>query len=391
VQTAPPPPPAPVRIEQDDSRLAFAGTWQTGTSAVLSGGSQAYTDTPGASVTLALRGTSLALISNRSPAYGSMRVYVNDVLTDTLSLRAAKTSYQQPVWRIEGLDASRVTLVRLEAAGDGFIALDALEVAGELEGAPSPPGPVRFEQDDINITYEGTWTTGHSPVLSGGSQAYTDEPGAAFEVNFTGSQIAFIGNKARSYGSAEVWLDGVKVATLPLTHTSSIYQQVLWSATGLGPGPHSLRVVAQGGGYIALDALEVLGTLDAPDLALARHEDDDARIARSAGWEHWPSPVLSGGGQIYTDTPGEWAQFSFLGTGCTIIAPKASAYGSMRVWVDGTLHSTVSLKSGPTYYQQPVWSVADLPYGVHWVRIETVGDGRIACDAVDVMGSLSGD
>ena len=65
------------RYEQNDSRLAYRGTWTTSTVAAASGGSFRFSNSPGASVTIVFEGTHFSWIVKTSSAYGEAKVTVD--------------------------------------------------------------------------------------------------------------------------------------------------------------------------------------------------------------------------------------------------------------------------------------------------------------------------
>ena len=65
------------RIEQTAPSITWAGAWTTGSSAILSGGSQRYSASPGARATFYFSGTSVRWIGARAPSYGKASVSID--------------------------------------------------------------------------------------------------------------------------------------------------------------------------------------------------------------------------------------------------------------------------------------------------------------------------
>jgi hypothetical protein len=84
-------------------------------------------------------------------------------------------------------------------------------------------------------------------------------------VTFTGTGIRWIGDRGRDRGIARVRLDGgtlVEIDTYAALQDE--YQAVIFTATNLAPGNHTLTIVATGtknsesqGTFIAVDAFEL--------------------------------------------------------------------------------------------------------------------------------------
>jgi hypothetical protein len=129
---------SPVRFEQDDPLLAYAGTWGTVTDGAASAGGSAQTVSAGASLDIAFTGTSLDWIATKGTAFGRATVSLDGATPVPVDLSSATTEYQQPVWTSGPLPEGphTVTIASLGqpgAAGTGVIVdIDALDVVGAL-------------------------------------------------------------------------------------------------------------------------------------------------------------------------------------------------------------------------------------------------------------------
>jgi len=126
-------------VEQTDSRLAYTGNWRTFKAASASGGSAAYVNSRGASVTINFTGSYLVWLSKTAPTYGIARVTVDGgtpVLVDTYS---STTKYKQPVWNTGPLSEGAHTVViewtgkKNAMAGKANIGIDAVQVLETLD------------------------------------------------------------------------------------------------------------------------------------------------------------------------------------------------------------------------------------------------------------------
>ena len=127
------------RYQQADTRLKYAGTWKTTSAAAASGGSFAFADSAGSSVTIRFTGTHLAWIAKKSPLYGKAKVTLDGSSTSTVDLYAAGTLWQQKVWGTGTLKAGPHTVIiawtglKSAAAKGTFINIDAVDVSGTLD------------------------------------------------------------------------------------------------------------------------------------------------------------------------------------------------------------------------------------------------------------------
>ena len=383
--------PGTVRYEQDHAGVDPVTGWSSASSADLSAGSYVYTKTAGSEIDVAFEGTSIGWIALKWPSFGKAAISIDGVYQGEVDLYAPTIRIQNQVFKASGL-APGMHRMTIRATGTKnpeslaySICVDALDVAGSLATI--------VEEDDSRIAYstEG-WITGTASVLSDGHMKYSTTAGARVNVAFEGTAVSLVGNRSASYGQAKVYVDGEFAETIDLRSASTAYRQRLWSVTGLTPGAHVVTLEVVGTGAVALDAVDVIGSLvqaDPPTMAgVTSYQETDTRIVYTPGWISGSSTVLSGGTMKYTATAGARAYVAFDGTEITLIGNKAKAYGTMRVTLDGGTPQTVSLYSSSTFYQQPVWSVTGLSSGPHTVVIEAVGDGTIALDALDVVGTL---
>ncbi|WP_193791325.1 hypothetical protein [Tumebacillus algifaecis] len=103
-----------------------------------------------------------------------------------------------------------------------------------------------YEEGSALISYTGTWSDFSTPLTSGGGVKYSDAKGASFKIDFTGTALKVVGYKSRYMGIADIYLDGSKVGTIDYFSAQTLYKQVLFSATDLEFGKHTIEIVATG-------------------------------------------------------------------------------------------------------------------------------------------------
>jgi hypothetical protein len=141
--------------------------------------------------------------------------------------------------------------------------------AGQSSGTNTSGAKTRYEQDNPDIAYQGTWATLDNAIHSAGSYAYTKTVGSSVTIKFHGTAISYITAKDDIFGVAKVTLDGGTPATVDLYKSGDpVGQQKVWSASGLADSDHTLVIEctgaknpASGAKYIGLDAVDVVGTL----------------------------------------------------------------------------------------------------------------------------------
>jgi hypothetical protein len=113
------------------------------------------------------------------------------------------------------------------------------------------------QDDDPGVTYTGTWATSRFTGFSGGTTHQTSTRGSAVTFAVGGGPVALVMEKAANRGSADVYVDGVRKATVNTNAATTAPRQVVWQAT-LAPGSHQVRVVCKataGHPRIDVDAL----------------------------------------------------------------------------------------------------------------------------------------
>ncbi len=123
------------RSQQTDARLAYAGSWQTFTTASASGGTYKRANTSGASVTVTFKGTYLAWIATTGTTLGTARVSLDGKASVRVDLARSAAAYQREVWNTgtlaAGVHTVKIWWDRANKAGK-YISVDAFEVKGTL-------------------------------------------------------------------------------------------------------------------------------------------------------------------------------------------------------------------------------------------------------------------
>jgi hypothetical protein len=245
-------------------------------------------------------------------------------------------------------------------------------------------GPItRIQEDDPSIAYSGTWYQNLSASDSGGSAVLTNHPGARAVVSFTGTGISWIGEGDTYNGVATITLDG-KQQNISGWAASTIYQQVLFTVSGLAAGPHKLSIevidqrgLSNLGAWVWLDAFDIQqgagvgGGL--PAATASRVENDNPDITYSGVWDSNISPMHSGGSAALATNPGATASLNFNGTAISWIAYRDQWSGLASVILDGRPMGTIDTYLSPGLADTAVYSVAGLAPGNHSLTIQVLG------------------
>ncbi len=294
----------------------------------------------------------------------------------------------------------RSAAVSSSELGCGFVAAPVgLPSSYAFTVADAGPSLVRYEQTDSRLVWTGPWTTYGKWALSGGSYAHSRFTTASVTIAFEGTGIDWIGTKNGIGGKALVSLDGSSPVTVDLYSAVSMHQQMLWSASGLPYGIHTVRIAPAGtnnpsssGLYVWIDALDVTGQLTQ---APTRYQQTDPHIVWSGPWTPYSRWCLSGGSYAYSRFTNASVTITFEGTGIDWIGTKNGIGGKALVSLDGSSPVTVDLYSPTSMHQSLLHRVSGLPAGAHTLVITPTAtynpssSGQyVFVDALDVTGAL---
>jgi SpoIID/LytB domain protein len=387
------------RYEQNDTNLAYTGTWTVQSATSASGGSFRYADTSGSSCTVSFDGTYLAWYGKTKSTYGIAKLTLDSVDQGTVDLYSASEVYGK-VWETPTLTEGTHTLTiewtgtKNSKATNYNIAVDAFDINGSIAPAPTPPVLNTYQQNDSHLFYLGTWTVQSATSASGGSFRYTDAKGSC-TVTFNGTSLAWYGKTKSTYGIAKLTLDGVDKGPLDLYSASEVYGK-LWETGTLSAGVHTLTIGWTGTKNskatdynIAVDAFKILGTITQ---APPRYEQDNAVLTYAGSWSTFTKSTASGGSYARANASGASVTITFTGTYLQWITTIGTTLGKALVSVDGGTAASVNLAATSAKDQQYVWNTGILASGSHTVKISwdpsnTAGK-YISIDAIEVVGSL---
>jgi len=231
----------------------------------------------GSQATFTFTGTGVQWLGYRDGWSGIAQVYLDGALKGTIDTYSAVAQAQTVLYSLSGLsNASHnltiaVTGTRNAKSGGAWIWVDAFDVTAPTTIPTSPASspvastPTRIEQNAPTVVYTGgTWSKNATAPSSGGSAALSMDTNARATVTFTGTAVKWIGYRDEWSGSARVYVDGILKTTIDTYATPSQGQTVLYAATGLVSGVHSLAIEVAGthdavsqGSWVWVDAFDV--------------------------------------------------------------------------------------------------------------------------------------
>ncbi|HWC79296.1 MAG TPA: beta-galactosidase [Pseudonocardiaceae bacterium] len=145
--------------------------------------------------------------------------------------------------------------------------VDTTHLAIDLNAQVATPPSYTYDDPDPALQYTGSWSHVSNQSYTGGdydnTESFSNVAGDSLTVPFTGTAIRWIGSETGNHGYADVYLDGVKQSTVDDSGNEN--QAVLYKATGLTDGPHTLKIVVDGthnastsgDNYVSIDAIDL--------------------------------------------------------------------------------------------------------------------------------------
>ncbi|GAB3610128.1 hypothetical protein GCM10027414_22540 [Humibacter ginsengiterrae] len=125
-------------------------------------------------------------------------------------------------------------------------------------------------------------------------------------------------------------------------------------------------------------------TVTDPNVTLSTVNDTDSAITYSGTWGTDSHRGLGDFGDDvhYSTSAGDYAEYTFTGTGIAFLTERYTDMGSVDIAIDGAKKATVNCFGSLRAAQQPVFVVRDLAPGTHTIRVTNddtyASDGRIA-------------
>ncbi|NPV60695.1 MAG: hypothetical protein HPY75_13690 [Actinobacteria bacterium] len=114
------------------------------------------------------------------------------------------------------------------------------------------------------MTYQGVWYKEHYAEVTGGVIMATPYGGDYCTYTFAGDYVAVVSTRHWNYGIMQVYIDGELRAEVDLYSSQLKVSDTVFSASGLGPGAHTIKLLCSGRKnadanftFINLEALQV--------------------------------------------------------------------------------------------------------------------------------------
>ncbi|WP_141208680.1 RICIN domain-containing protein [Streptomyces griseorubiginosus] len=159
----------------------------------------------------------------------------------------------------------------------------------------------------------------------------------------------------------------------------------------------SIRVPQTAGDY-RLYVVDAQGNASPASKALVRqrwnHVDDKAAgVTYSGTWSNWNDTKDLNGSEKFTNTAGNYVEFSFTGTGVRYLGMTQPNMGKVDVYIDGTLSQAgIDAYASTVTKQVPLFEKTNLAAGPHTIRVVCTGTKNTASSntvcALDAFASV---
>jgi uncharacterized repeat protein (TIGR01451 family) len=226
------------------------------------------------------------------------------------------------------------------------------------------------------------WDRDSSSVASDGVYISSRTLGSAASLTFSataGQLVSVHGIRAPNGGYADVYLDGVKQATVSF-HAANTIAANVWTSAALTAGEHTVNVnplgtkpAASTGSWVALDKITV-GSTNYQESVL---HQTFRRISVTGASEG--SVDLA----THTVDPSRRPRFvvTFFGASASVYATTSPDSGKAAIYIDNLLVKTVDLHAATITQQVQVFTKS-LTAATHTIRIDCVGTSTGAKSAV---------
>ncbi|GAA2721776.1 hypothetical protein [Cellulomonas aerilata] len=173
-------------------------------------------------------------------AAGAVPVTVRWAVGDDVGVSG--TTVLQPVTGAYAPDVTTADHVAFPGASTWTVG--AHDAAGNV-GTSSADATVTLVPEGDTTRYEYWWRTGTTQYL-GGTALRSNRGGASMSHSFTGSSVAWIASLEASGGRADVYVDGVKEATVDLASPTTVNRSAVFTRSWDTSGTHTVKVVVVG-------------------------------------------------------------------------------------------------------------------------------------------------
>ncbi|MEW2116429.1 peptidoglycan recognition protein [Streptomyces sp. NPDC005474] len=161
--------------------------------------------------------------------------------TDSAALKEVRLT--APVVRTYGPTVTSADLTSRSGAATTWW-MTAYDQAGNMRAASVVGTPMILQESSATRT--GTWTTKSSTSYLGGKSYSSTAKNSSLTWTFTGRSAALAVSRASASGQVNVFVDGVKTATVDLKSATTKYRDAIWTKSWSASARHTVRIAVVG-------------------------------------------------------------------------------------------------------------------------------------------------
>ncbi|WP_055524526.1 peptidoglycan recognition protein family protein, partial [Streptomyces graminilatus] len=161
--------------------------------------------------------------------------------TDSAALREVRLT--APLARTYGPTVTGADLTARSGTATTW-AMTAYDQAGNTRAASVAGTPTVLQE--TSATRTGTWVTKSSASYLGGNSYSSSTKNSSLTWTFTGRSAALTVSRASASGQADIFVDGVKAATVDLKSPTTKYRDAIWTKSWSASAKHTVRIVVVG-------------------------------------------------------------------------------------------------------------------------------------------------
>jgi acetyl esterase/lipase len=246
-------------------------------------------------------------------------------------------------------------------------------------------------------TWSGMSSYPDSNCLDGVAHG-SNTKGASGQYTFNGNSVSVYTWKGPDGGKLQVYVDGVSEGTFSEVNSTNIYNQVLYSVSGLSQSSHTLKVVTTNTNWGMIDYI-VVGSNSAspspsPSASMSPNPSPTASVAiddSASGWT-WSGLASYSDSNAFdasahgNNVAGNYGQYTFNGTGVNVYTWKGPNGGVFQIYIDGVSKGAYSLVAASNVYNQQLYSISGLAYGSHTIELVAQNSNWAMVDYIVVNG-----
>jgi len=361
------------KYDETGEALLFTTNWYTYNGSGPYANTLHFSISAGEYAQFSFNGEQFAVNYTQMDGRGLVDVYVDGTKAATIN-EGGPGSWQQ-TWISEPLVAGTHT-VRLVHASGIVVDIDAIQIIATATVLSAG----KYDDEAPGLLYSTNW------YIYSGSGPYNDtlhfafSPGESVQFTFSGSQFVLTYTQMADRALVDVYIDGMKVATIGESGTGA-WQQT-WISDPLSAGTHNVKLVqASSSGVVDIDAIQILAAANI--LQPGSYDDANAAWFYSTYWFTYAGPGPYAETLHFSINPKDLAVVSVSGTQFTLTYTAMSDRGTMDVYVDGAKVATVN-ENGTDGWQQ-TWTSGVLAAGTHTLRFVHAAGSITDIDKITIL------